>query len=369
VLARLARWTWAELTEPQRLVLTRALGLAFVRLGAPTPAQREQWLALLHPHYTAGTSALDAELASLLVYLGSPRVVEQTVPKLGELPPRPLPDWAELIQRNASYGGPIASMLADMPPLQDIQYAFVLRNATEGWTPALRRRYFEFFNAAAKHPGGASYGGFLTNARSEALERLSPAERLSLASITGEPLVASRPADVKPPVGPGRKWTIAEAEQAVGAKLEGRSFARGRNLFHAASCSQCHRMNGEGGAIGPDLTSLAHRFSTRDVLEAILEPDKVISEQYGSQVVTATWGESFEGRVVHDELGVLVFKRDPSSRPERIAEDEIESIEDSKLSQMPAGLMDALNAEELRDLMAFLVAGGREEAEVFRKTR
>ena len=72
---------------------------------------------------------------------------------------------------------------------------------------------------------------------------------------------------------------------SINVGLEGnRDFINGRKMFGAASCFACHRFNQEGGAIGPDLTSVAGKFSPRDLLESIIEPGKEISDQYGQMI-------------------------------------------------------------------------------------
>ena len=59
-------------------------------------------------------------------------------------------------------------------------------------------------------------------------------------------------------------------------------FERGRRLFGQASCFGCHRFDNEGGAQGPDLTIISGRFSARDLLEKIVNPNKAISDQYAA---------------------------------------------------------------------------------------
>lgn len=365
VVSALERLDLAALPEPVRLSALRAYALAFIRLGPPQTAVRERVAATLDPLYPASTDATNTELARLLTYLGAPSVVEKTLALMAKGDAAPLPPWAELIQRNDQYGGPIAKMLADMPPLQDISYALILRNATEGWTLDRRREYFAFFPGAAQHPAGMSYTGFLENIRADAVDLLSAADFRSLASVLGETLVADVPVDVKPPVGPGRAWSLDEATSVVGASLSGRNFAAGRNLFHATSCSSCHRFDGEGGAIGPDLTTVANKFSIDDLLEAIVEPNAAISDQYGSHLVLAKDGEIAEGILVEEEDSIVIYPRDVDEDPWVFERSEIQQIKESPTSQMPAGLVDALNPEELRDLVAFLLAGGNEKAKVF----
>ena len=63
-------------------------------------------------------------------------------------------------------------------------------------------------------------------------------------------------------------------------------------MFAAANCYACHHFAGDGGAVGPDLTGLAGRFSPRDILESVLEPSKVISDQYAASVITTTTGKT-----------------------------------------------------------------------------
>ena len=367
VLAGLERLDLASLTEQQRLAALRAYALAFTRLGEPDEALREELIARLDPLFPAATDEANTELARLLTYLRAPSVVSKTLALLSSDSPSELPPWAELIKRNDRYGGPIARMLADMPPLQGIAYAFILRNATEGWTMPLRKQYFQFFVEAAKRPGGASYAGFLENIRSEAEAKLTVAEQRTLAPLLGQSLVVPLPDDISQPVGPGQTWTTAAAAAAVGETITGRDYERGRNLFHAASCSACHRFDGEGGAIGPDLTTVGNKFSVSDLLVAIIEPSQVISDQYGSHIVFDTDGTIAEGLLVEDEDEVSVYPRDHAAEPLVFKRSEIVTIQESALSQMPSALVDTMNAEELKDLLAYLLSGGDKESEVFAK--
>ncbi|MEZ6014445.1 MAG: c-type cytochrome [Planctomycetota bacterium] len=360
-------WLRTPAFEPQVLGVLRAYELAFARLGPPDDALRLRALGALEPLFPGASNAVNSELAALLTYLRSPTVVAKTLAQMALETPTELPPWAELIQRNDSYGGPIAKMLDNMPPLQDIHYALVLRNATEGWTLPMRKAYFDFFPEAAQHPGGMSYGGFLENIRADAEDTLSPSERRSLATSLGRSLIEAIAVDVTPPQGPGREWTVAAASAALGAQLSGRDYDRGRNLFHATSCSACHRFDGEGGAIGPDLTTVANKFSLADLLEAIVEPSKVISDQYGSHIVMDKDGQIAEGIMVEDGEELRVYLRDYSAEPVVFERADVTAIRESPLSQMPAGLLDSLNPEELKDLVAFLMSGGDKRSAVFRE--
>lgn len=351
---------------PTRLSALRAYALAFIRLGAPSDAQRAALLAALEPRFPATAEAESQELARLLVHLGSEVVVPRTLELMAREDAEPLPAWAELIRRNDSYGGPIAKMLANHPPSRAIGYALLLRDARAGWTPDRRRQYFSFFPKASTHPGGASYSGFLANIRDDAAALLTPAEERSLAALLDRPLITPLPTDITPPKGPGRAWTHDEAVASVGQSLHGRSYDRGENLFHAVSCSKCHRFDGVGGAIGPDLTTVGNKFSVADLLEAILEPSNAISDQYESHVVSDQDGRIASGILVEDGDDLLVYEGDGSGEPVVFYRDEVQHVRPSKVSQMPTGLVDPLSEDEMKDLIAYLLSGGDKRAAVFR---
>ena len=75
----------------------------------------------------------------------------------------------------------------------------------------------------------------------------------------------------------------------------GRSFDKGRQAYLDCQCIKCHRFGNEGGAVGPDLTAISSRFAAKDILESILEPSKVVSEQYQNIVVTTKSGQDGGG--------------------------------------------------------------------------
>lgn len=357
---------WDRLQGDALVEALRTLAVACIRTGRPDPDQAGRLAQRLESRLPSGHARADAELTRVLVYLGSAAVVAKAMDLIERSGPPQPPDWAGFITRNDSYGAPIAKMLADPPPLRALHHAFVLRHARRGWTLDLRRRYFRFLNAAARHPGGASYEGFLRHMRKEALATCSDEERRELAELAGEPPSRPPPEPVTPR-GPGRAWTVAEAVRTLGKRMKKRDYERGRGLFFGIGCAGCHRFDGEGGAIGPDLTGLGYRFTLRDALEAVIEPGKVISDLYGSRVVKLRDGSELFGIVVEHRDRVEVHGPEPGAPPRVVPRDEIERIEDSPVSQMPAGLVNTLSADEFADLMAFLMSGGDPGGRAFRK--
>ena len=110
------------------------------------------------------------------------------------------------------------------------------------------------------------------------------------------------------PKGPGRGWKVDDAVKLVQDSLAGANFETGKMIFSAVLCSRCHMIQGEGNDIGPDLTQLGNRFTTRDVLEAIITPDKAISDQYASTIYTLKNGETVLGRQMNEDAEFLLYR-------------------------------------------------------------
>jgi putative heme-binding domain-containing protein len=357
-----------KLTSHQFLGLLRAYGLTFMRLGAPTPVEREAIIATLQPYFPSDNAALNLELVQVLVYLEKPDLASQVMDLIEQRRPPQIPDWKSLASRNSRYGKGIEQMLAHHPPTQELGYAFMLRNLKTGWTLDLRRRYFKFLNEAASASGGVSFAGFLANVRAEALAHCSDEERVALSDVTGVDFQPQLDFEVTPPQGPGRKWSLDEALAAVeGKRLKGQDFEAGRNVFFAASCGKCHRFAGLGGGVGPDLTSVVNRFDIRYILDTIIHPSKQISDQYATSLVHLKSGQILGGLVAREGDQVIVYTSDPAAEPVTVPQADVEKIEPSGVSQMPEGLLDVLSEDELRNLMAFLLSGANPDHRMFKK--
>ncbi len=138
-------------------------------------------------------------------------------------------------------------------------------------------------------------------------------------------------------------------------------------LFAAAACFSCHRFNNEGGGAGPELTGLAGRFTTRDLLESIVMPSKVVSDQYAAMIFSTTDGKVVTGRIMNlfnDAMTINTNMLDPSAQVNVDAR----KIEEQKLapvSMMPEGLLNSLNRDEVLDLIAYLLSRGDRNNEMF----
>ncbi|HYT61544.1 MAG TPA: c-type cytochrome [Haliangiales bacterium] len=340
LLAALDRIEWSKLSNGDRLDLMRAYALAFTRLGHPDEAARQRLVARFDPLFPAQTRELNAELCQMLVYLEAPGAASKLIAALGAAPTQE----------------------------EQLEYVRALRVLKSGWTLPLREEYFRWFLKAANFKGGASLAGYLRDMKSDALDTLSKEEETALTPVlqakaerkSPQELLAARPFV--------KEWTVNDLVSTVERGLKGgRNFDRGRKLFGEAGCASCHRYDNEGASVGPDLTSVAGRFSVRDLLESIVEPSKEISDQYGAIVIRKKDGEVVAGRVGNlngDVLMVIENMFAPNDFT-NVKRQDIASLEPSKVSMMPEGLLNSLKEDEIRDLVAFLLSRGDRRASMF----
>ena len=138
-------------------------------------------------------------------------------------------------------------------------------------------------------------------------------------------------------------------------------------MYASTLCANCHKMKGDGGNIGPDLTGAGQRYTLADLMDNIIEPSKVISDQYGTDQLELKDGSTVVGRVIVEENGKS-FVMTSALAPDALTTLDTAQIKSRKpfnVSMMPAGLINALNKEELLDLGAYLQSGGNPADKAF----
>ena len=140
-------------------------------------------------------------------------------------------------------------------------------------------------------------------------------------------------------------------------------------MFAATRSIVCHRFQGDGGATGPDLTQLAGRFNLKDLTEAIVDPSKIISDQYRAMQVVTAEGKGYVGRVISETDNQITLLVDPedSTKIVDIPKDEIDESLPSQTSLMPKDLLKPLNENEALDLLAYLLSRGNPQDPMFKK--
>jgi putative heme-binding domain-containing protein len=135
----------------------------------------------------------------------------------------------------------------------------------------------------------------------------------------------------------------------------GGSADRGRKVFRDTGCIQCHRIEGEGGTVGPDMNGIARRMAPKELLESIVEPSRVIAEAYAGVRVATHDGTLHSGHIEREDDRVLVLRPAPSAEAVTIPKAEIAERRRSDQSNMPAGMLNVLREEQILDLMAYLL--------------
>ncbi len=134
--------------------------------------------------------------------------------------------------------------------------------------------------------------------------------------------------------------------------LAAADLSQGRARF-AKACATCHTLFGQGAKIGPDLTG-AQRANLDYLLENIVDPAATVTPGYRLSSVTLADGRLLTG-IVSDQPGETIALQTPTEKIVLNRQD-VDEIQASNQSLMPEGLLDTLKPEELRDLLAYLMA-------------
>lgn len=283
----------------------------------PTSSKKlptEQVLPLLRDH----DEALTLEALRLLKDRGDPKALP-VVQQIARDEKQSLALRAQAIVAWAGLGTPETTVLLDWATQADVVIS----------TEAMR--------ALAKAK--------LTAEQTERLQKVFPnnANRATMVKRTlGKPLYTDRPAlnDID-------GWL---------KRLEGPAdIESGRRIFEHASvttCAKCHRVDGRGADIGPDL-SLIGRTERRWLLESILQPSNSVAPHFQAWRVETKDGKVRTGLLARTNLDETEYI-DPTGSRFKVLAGDLESVTAAKESIMPTALVDGLTDQELRNLLAYL---------------
>ncbi|HWY86771.1 MAG TPA: PVC-type heme-binding CxxCH protein [Gemmataceae bacterium] len=163
-----------------------------------------------------------------------------------------------------------------------------------------------------------------------------------VARVLGKPFTEGRP-----PATDLDAWT---------KRLQGPAdAAAGRRIFahpNLGSCFRCHRVEGRGAEVGPDLSTVG-RNAPRHILESILQPSALVAPYYQSWNIETSDGKIRTGLLVKTVLDEYTYLDSKGDLFKLNTRDIVESRPDPK-SIMPDGLVDRLTDQEIRDLLAYL---------------
>lgn len=159
-----------------------------------------------------------------------------------------------------------------------------------------------------------------------------------------------------------QSWTYEDLADDVTSSLRGRNPEIGARIFKEATCAQCHKIAGQGGAVGPELTDVFKRWKGDHlgVLREIVDPSHKVDPRFAVQVILTVDGRILSGIVTaedQDTISVVVNPEAPE--PTVLKRDDIDEIEKSSKSLMPKALLDRFTKDEIFELLSYLeFAGG-----------
>lgn len=149
--------------------------------------------------------------------------------------------------------------------------------------------------------------------------------------------------------GDANRKKIVDDHQDV-LKLSG-DAARGKGVY-AKRCANCHRLDGAGHVVGPDLAALSDKSPER-LLIALLDPSRAVEDRYLDYVAVTTNGQQFTGMMA-SETGISITLAGPEGKQTVILRSDLEELRATGKSLMPEGLEKDVSKQELADLLAYV---------------
>ncbi|QDT59338.1 Cytochrome c [Stieleria bergensis] len=371
ILSRLIKVDFDALTKEGKLALLRTYAVAMSRHGMPEATLQKSVGDQLDAQFPSQDDNINEELCRVLSYLEHPNVVPKTVALMKVTKAKASQYNADILKRNKGYGGKILQSMENSPNILNMHYLFCLKDVKAGWTMDDRKFYLGWVKDLASRSGGNMYRGYIDKIREAAINSVPEKDRLALKYLTGD-IKTVDIGTLPKPKGPGVQWTVDSALKVLTEhELTGRSLENGKKMFMAGQCVACHYLGNTGAGVGPDLTNLAKRADYKSMLESIIAPDLVVSDQFAQHIFLLSDGQVVSGRIVSEddnEIAVMTSGVTPDKLTRFNGED-IESRRLSKTSMMPTKLIDGMNAEELKDLIAYFVSQGNPSHAVYKRPK
>jgi putative heme-binding domain-containing protein len=307
------------------------------------PELRRQVYDIIAPRFPAQDERLNREYARTMAYADAPEAIEKIMTAM----PR----------KNEN------------EPLQ-IHYVYCLKAIHQGWTGEQKQTLLAWFGKAKQWRGGASFPGFINRLFDSSLEFFDDSEKQIAYNAIPEfaPLSESELDDRRvrrrgnftpAAVFARQRGVVGVSEQEIFEYLMydpmtlKANASEGRDVFEK-ECSKCHRFGGLGKDFGPDLTTIANRFTRKDLIEAVLWPSKVISDQYEGYIVETKGGDLFLGMVQSEDDEKIVMLIADEERPVVIPKSDVKDKRVSNVSTMPTQLLDGYSMGDISNLFAFV---------------
>jgi putative heme-binding domain-containing protein len=171
------------------------------------------------------------------------------------------------------------------------------------------------------------------------------------------------PSEPKDPIGSNRRfvksWKVEDFAADLNSPSATSSSDIGQRLFKEATCAQCHKVHGQGGAVGPELSGVLQRWKgdRLAVLREILDPSHRIDAKYAVHVIVTTEGKVLSGIVkASDKTSVSIMVNPESPSPTVVLRADIDDMVRTSKSMMPKALLDRFTKAEVLELLAYMSA-------------
>ena len=155
---------------------------------------------------------------------------------------------------------------------------------------------------------------------------------------------------------PDRVWQIVAFIRSLNAAAAAAKPAgdprTGAELFRSKGCARCHRVNGEGGRLGPDLTQVGQSRSPEFLRQSILDPNADVQPRYWVVHCQDRSGAAYEGFLMNEDTYTIQFI-DLQERLHSLSKDQLKEYRVEKTSKMPS-YKGTLSDKQLQDLVAYL---------------
>jgi len=151
---------------------------------------------------------------------------------------------------------------------------------------------------------------------------------------------------------------MAIEDYARSARNDAGDPARGQALFadlKRLACARCHRVRGQGGEIGPDLSDIGGKYDRDQLIEAVLEPSRQIVEGYRPTALATSEGRVLTGIVRAETPGELTLV-DMNGQRQAVRKQDVVERKTMDTSLMPDGISLSLSLKEFSDLIAYLAS-------------
>lgn len=309
-----------------KLSLLRALEIDLCHPSAGAPFKAAIAKRILS-YFPSGVRELDHELALLIAATSPAGAIEELLVKLQLEPSRS----------------------------EQIYVAYCLAAVSGTWTAPQKQIFLKWFRESKQWSGGLSFQGYIDHIAADFIKHLTKEELATLTAAitsTAPPPVAVANATFSPK---DYDTTLAILQRSRGAAR--RSPAEGA-LIYQNLCVKCHTCGQlPGKNLGPDLTTASGRFGTPELLDSIIRPGRIVSDQYQSWDARLKSGPPVTGlRAGETDTEITIASADGTLT--KIPKSELEDLSKSPSSLMPQGLLDSLTYEQIGDLLAFIEARG-----------